>query len=95
MSARAMREKRKTVLNISTGSNALDELLRGGIESMSITEVFGEFRTGKTQYVASPHTFTIFDDIAGRHPSFSSFSHLCQQSRRFFPGPLDCATPCA
>lgn len=24
-------------------------LLGGGIESMSITEVFGEFRTGKTQ----------------------------------------------
>jgi len=47
-----MREKRKTVLNISTGSTALDELLRGGIESMSITEVFGEFRTGKTQYVS-------------------------------------------
>ncbi len=51
MSARAIREKRKTVVSISTGSNALDELLRGGIESMSITEVFGEFRTGKTQYV--------------------------------------------
>lgn len=25
------------------------KLLGGGIESMSITEVFGEFRTGKTQ----------------------------------------------
>ncbi len=42
-------EKRKSVLRISTGSQKLDELLNGGIESMSITEVFGEFRTGKTQ----------------------------------------------
>jgi len=41
--------KRKSVLRITTGSTALDDLLHGGIESMSITEVFGEFRTGKTQ----------------------------------------------
>lgn len=33
---------------ISTGSNELDTLLQGGIETGSITEVFGEFRTGKT-----------------------------------------------
>ena len=25
------------------------QLLGGGVETMSITEVFGEFRTGKTQ----------------------------------------------
>lgn len=41
--------KRQTVVRISTGAPKLDELLGGGIESMSITEVFGEFRTGKTQ----------------------------------------------
>ena len=34
---------------ITTGSKELDALLGGGIETMSITEVFGEFRTGKTQ----------------------------------------------
>ena len=28
---------------------AFSKLLGGGIESMAITEVFGEFRTGKTQ----------------------------------------------
>jgi RecA/RadA recombinase len=37
------------VSKVSTGSKALDELLGGGIESQSITEIFGEFRTGKTQ----------------------------------------------
>ena len=42
-------EKRKQILRITTGSTNLDELLGGGIESMSITEIFGEFRTGKTQ----------------------------------------------
>lgn len=42
-------EKRKHILRITTGSKQLDSLLLGGIESMSITEVYGEYRTGKTQ----------------------------------------------
>jgi RecA/RadA recombinase len=41
--------KRQSVFRITTGSTDLDTLLGGGIQSMSITEVFGEFRTGKTQ----------------------------------------------
>ncbi|GBP58117.1 hypothetical protein EVAR_40661_1 [Eumeta japonica] len=42
-------EKRKQIFKISTGSIELDKLLGGGMESMAITEAFGEFRTGKTQ----------------------------------------------
>lgn len=34
---------------ITTGSRDLDTLLSGGIETGSMTELFGEFRTGKTQ----------------------------------------------
>lgn len=45
----ACMQQRKRVVKITTGSTALDQLLGGGIESMSITEAFGEFRTGKTQ----------------------------------------------
>ena len=41
--------KRQRIHRISTGSRNLDTLLQGGIESMAITEAFGEFRTGKTQ----------------------------------------------
>ena len=41
--------KRKNLRRISTGSSNLDALLQGGIESMAITEAFGEFRCGKTQ----------------------------------------------
>lgn len=41
--------KREKLRRISTGSKNLDNLLQGGIESMALTEVFGEFRTGKTQ----------------------------------------------
>uniref|UniRef100_M4C046 DNA repair protein RAD51 homolog n=1 Tax=Hyaloperonospora arabidopsidis (strain Emoy2) TaxID=559515 RepID=M4C046_HYAAE len=42
-------ESRKDLITLSTGSNAVDELLKGGVETGSITEIFGEFRTGKTQ----------------------------------------------
>ena len=48
-SAKDYFEKRKEVLYVGTGSSALDTLLGGGIETGSITEIFGEFRTGKTQ----------------------------------------------
>ena len=47
--AKAFFEKRKNQVYLTTGSDALDELLKGGIETGSITEIYGEFRTGKTQ----------------------------------------------
>jgi DNA repair protein RadA len=42
-------ERRKTAGRISTGSKALDELFGGGLETQSITEMYGSFRSGKTQ----------------------------------------------
>lgn len=42
-------ERRKTAGRITTSSNALDELFGGGIETQSITEMYGGFRSGKTQ----------------------------------------------
>jgi DNA repair protein RAD51 len=42
-------ESLKETVYISTGSSDLDALLGGGIETGSLTEIFGEFRTGKTQ----------------------------------------------
>lgn len=44
-----MQEARKHIINITTGSKELDAILEGGIESGSLTEIYGEFRTGKTQ----------------------------------------------
>ncbi|KAK8825871.1 hypothetical protein WA577_001040 [Blastocystis sp. JDR] len=40
---------RQAMIKMTTGSSELDALIGGGIETMSITEIFGEFRTGKTQ----------------------------------------------
>ncbi len=41
--------KRSELISLTTGSRELDKLLGGGIETGSVTEVFGEFRSGKTQ----------------------------------------------
>jgi RecA/RadA recombinase len=41
-----VKELRKRVIKLTTGSRELDKILGGGIETSSITEVFGEFRTG-------------------------------------------------
>lgn len=40
-------EKRKTIGRLYTGSKALDELIGGGVETQAITEVFGEYGSGK------------------------------------------------
>ncbi|MDP3066905.1 MAG: DNA repair and recombination protein RadA [Methanobacteriaceae archaeon] len=42
-------ERRKDVGRITSGSSGLDELIGGGIETQAITEVFGEFGSGKSQ----------------------------------------------
>lgn len=47
--ATAYHQRRAEIIMLTTGSKELDKLLGGGIETGSITEMFGEFRTGKTQ----------------------------------------------
>jgi DNA repair protein RadA len=42
-------EKRQTMKKCSTGSKKLDEALGGGIETQALTELIGEFGSGKTQ----------------------------------------------
>lgn len=49
MPASFMLEKKKELIKISTGSALLDNLLGGGVETGSITEIHGEYRCGKTQ----------------------------------------------
>jgi DNA repair protein RadA len=42
-------ERRKQLNRLTTNSSTLDEILAGGIEPGSVTEFYGEYRTGKTQ----------------------------------------------
>ncbi|TLS28534.1 hypothetical protein PpBr36_00403 [Pyricularia pennisetigena] len=47
--ATEMHQRRSELISITTGSKNLDTMLGGGIETGSVTELFGEFRTGKSQ----------------------------------------------
>lgn len=49
VSAMELWEKRKDMMRCSTGSEALDDLLAGGIETKAMTEFVGEYGSGKTQ----------------------------------------------
>ncbi len=49
-SAERILERRKTINKLSVGAKTLDELLGGGLESQSITEVYGKFASGKSQW---------------------------------------------
>ena len=48
-SAEDVWEYRRNISRITTGSQELDNLFGGGIETGCVVEFFGEFRTGKTQ----------------------------------------------
>jgi len=49
LSATALKKREAERKRLSTQVNALNELFGGGIETGSVTEFYGQFRTGKTQ----------------------------------------------
>ncbi|KAM6498515.1 Rad51 domain containing protein [Amanita muscaria] len=55
-----VQDRRKRILTISTGSKSVDAMLGGGIMSQSLSEVYGEFRTGKTQLA---HTMSVITQL--------------------------------
>ncbi|CRG91535.1 Meiotic recombination protein DLH1 [Talaromyces islandicus] len=60
MTAMELCHQRKKVFKISTGSKQFDSILGGGFQSMSISEVYGEFRCGKTQL---SHTMSVIAQL--------------------------------
>ena len=50
VSATEIYKRRQDIGRISTGTNCLDLLFDGGIETQALTEVYGEFGSGKTQF---------------------------------------------
>ena len=55
-------ERRRDVGHISVGSEGFNDLIGGGIETQSITEVFGEFGSGKSLLGST----TLMMDVAVR-----------------------------
>ncbi len=60
-SASEVHRVRQNITYISTGSAELDKILNGGFETGSITELYGEFRTGKSQLC---HTICVTAQLA-------------------------------
>ena len=65
-------KQRAEIIHLTTGSKELDKLLGGGIETGSITELFGEFRTG-TQTVQSRQVQHAFLSLYPSPFSFVAF----------------------
>ncbi len=55
-SATDIYKRRQDIGKITTGTNSLDTLFDGGVETQALTEVYGEFGCGKTQFC---HTMCI------------------------------------
>ena len=55
-SAKEIYEHRQSIGKITTGTQCLDALFDGGVETQAITEVYGEFGCGKTQFA---HTMSV------------------------------------
>jgi len=49
ITAKQLYEKRQNLLRLTLGSNNLNKLLGGGVETQAITEFVGEFGSGKSQ----------------------------------------------
>ena len=56
VSAAEIYKRRQNIGKITTGTNCLDTLFDGGIETQALTEVYGEFGCGKTQFA---HTLSV------------------------------------
>ena len=50
VSANELYKKRQSIGKITTATEALDTLFDGGIETQALTEIYGEFGCGKTQF---------------------------------------------
>jgi DNA repair protein RadA len=65
--AQEILERRKNLLKCTTGSSKLDSFLKGGIETQAITEIAGEFGSGKSQIC---YTLCVTANMEGDKESF-------------------------
>jgi len=74
-------ERKKTLKKCTTGSKKLDEILGGGIEKQAITELIGEYESGKTQICmtlsVTAQLSTEQGGLAGKVAFIDTEGHLC------------------
>lgn len=81
ISATIQAEVRRRVNKITTGSKSFDFMLGGGISTMSLTEVFGEFRCGKTQLA---HTLCVTTQLPLVSNTFTLFKFFLTISKHVY-----------
>ncbi|KAG0953210.1 hypothetical protein G6F57_002160 [Rhizopus arrhizus] len=82
VTAKQVALQREKVVKISTGSRQLDSLLGGGIQTMSLTEAFGEYRTGKTQLA---HTLCVQVQLSSEEGGMNSKAAYIDTEGTFRP----------
>ncbi len=60
--------RRQSMLRCTTGSQNLDDLLKGGVETQAITEVWGEYGAGKSQLC---HTLCVTAQMPSSQKGFA------------------------
>ncbi|WP_253737693.1 DNA repair and recombination protein RadA [Halohasta salina] len=85
-SGSAVLERRNEIGKLSTGVPAVDELLGGGVESQSMTEVYGEFGVGKSQI---SHQLAVNVQLGREHGGLDGRAVLVDTEDAFRPERID------
>jgi len=82
----AIREHRTQIGKLSTGVAAVDELLGGGIETQSMTEIYGGFGVGKSQF---SHQLAVLVQLPETYGGLAGRAVLVDTEDAFRPERID------
>jgi DNA repair protein RadA len=85
-SGAAVLERREQIGKLSWGVDEVDELLGGGVETQSITEVYGEFGSGKSQVT---HELSVTVQLPPEHGGLGGSAIFVDSEDTFRPERID------
>ena len=75
-------ERRKMIGKLTSGSTEFDEMMGGGVETQAITELYGEFGSGKTQLA---HQFAVNVQMDREHGGLNGSVIIIDTENTFRP----------
>jgi DNA repair protein RadA len=85
-SGAAVLERREQIGKLTWGVDEVDELLGGGVETQSITEVYGEFGAGKSQVT---HQLSVMVQLPKEHGGLEGSAIFVDSEDTFRPERID------
>ncbi|MFQ3294873.1 MAG: DNA repair protein RadA [Halobacteriales archaeon] len=82
----AVLERREQIGKLTWGVDAVDEMLAGGVETQSITEVYGEFGSGKSQVT---HQLCVNVQLPSEHGGLGGGAVFVDSEDTFRPERID------